>query len=68
MGQHPGRAGWYHTDSAPSIFVRSDTATQANEADIVAEGASHTLQYSFAAPGSLWEHTEVAGPGTTYSG
>jgi hypothetical protein len=56
------------TFSAPSIFVRSDTATQPNEADIVAEGASHTLQYSFATPGSLWQHTEVSGPGTTYSG
>jgi len=63
MGQHPGRADWYHTYSAPSIFVRAN-----GEADIVAEGANHTLQYYFATPGSPFTNGQVAGPGTTYSG
>ena len=56
------------TYSAPSIYVRSATATQPNEADIVAEGASNTLQYYWAAPGGKWSNFQVAPAGTTYSG
>ena len=51
------------TYSAPSIFVRAG-----GEADIVAEGPGNTLQYSWATPGKPWNHFQVAGPGTTYSG
>jgi hypothetical protein len=61
-------AGAGTTYSAPSIFVRASTDTQPNEADIVAEGASNTLQYHWAVPGGQWSHFQVAGPGTTYSG
>jgi hypothetical protein len=56
------------TYSAPSIYVRSATATQPNEADIVADGASNTLQYYWAVPGGKWSNFQVAPPGTTYSG
>ena len=52
--------------SASGIFVRS--ANPANEADLVTEGANHTLQFYFATPGSPFTHGQVAGPGTTYSG
>ena len=58
-------AGPGTTYSAPSIIVRS--ADPAGEADIVAEGANHTLQYYFATPGNPWDHAQVAGTGTTYS-
>ena len=51
--------------SASGIFVRS--ADPAGEADLVTEGANHTLQYYFATPGNPWDHAQVAGAGTTYS-
>ena len=51
--------------SASGIFVRS--ANPAGEADLVTEGANHTLQYYFATPGNPWDHAQVAGAGTTYS-
>src|SRR5215469_6797534 len=53
--------------SASGIFVRAATGTQPNEADLVTEGANHTLQYYWATPGSVWHHAQVAGPGTTFS-
>ena len=66
--QHAQVAGPGSTYSAPSIFVRAANATQPNEADIVAEGPNHTLQYDEATPGSPWHDAQVAGPGSTYSG
>ena len=51
--------------SASGIFVRS--ANPAGEADLVTEGANHTLQYYFATPGNPFGHTQIAGAGTTYS-
>jgi len=67
---HAQIAGPGTTYSAPSIFVRAADAggNQANEADIVAEGPNHTLQYHEATPGSPWHDAQVAGPGSTYSG
>ncbi len=51
--------------SASGIFVRS--ANPAGEADLVTEGANHTLQYYWATPGGTWSHAQVAGAGSTYS-
>jgi hypothetical protein len=51
--------------SASGIFVRS--ANPAGEADLVTEGANHTLQYYWATPGGTWNHAQVAGAGTTFS-
>jgi hypothetical protein len=47
---------------ASSIFVRPD-----GEADIVARGPGNTLMYHWAAPGSPWRNTQVAGARTTFS-
>jgi len=68
--QHAQVAGPGSTYSAPSIFVRAPggDGKEANEADIVAEGPNHTLQYHEATPGSPWHDAQVAGPGSTYSG
>jgi len=52
--------------SASGIFVRAATGTQPNEADIVAEGPSHTLRYYWATRGSPWHRFQVAGVGSTY--
>src|ERR1700722_7625773 len=50
---------------ASGIFVRS--ANPVGEADLVTEGPDNTLQYYWATPGSPWDNTQVAGPGSTYS-
>jgi hypothetical protein len=50
------------TFSAPSIAVRSS-----GEADIVAEGASNSLMYYYAWPGTAWSRAQIAGSGTTFS-
>jgi hypothetical protein len=52
--------------SASGIFVR--TANPAGEADLVTEGANHTLQYYCATPTVSWTNAQVAGDGTTYDG
>jgi hypothetical protein len=55
-------AGSKTTDSAPSVFVRSD-----GEADVVAEGPTNSLDYYDATPDSAWTQTVIAGSDTTYS-
>jgi len=62
-------AGVAATPAAASITY-SVTATigVGNYPATAGGGRNNTLQYYWATPGSPWYNTQIAGPGTTYSG
>ena len=57
-------AGHHSTYSAPSIYVRAGNPE--GEADIIAQGPDHSLDYEWARVGGSWNRDQVAGPFSTY--
>jgi hypothetical protein len=52
-------------DPGGGLSVRAGNPV--GEADLVTEGADHTLQYYWATPGGQWHHAQLAGDNSTYS-
>ncbi len=57
----------YPIGQEPGSGVAVRTGNPVGEADLVTEGANHSLQYYWATPGGSWDHAQIAGAGTTYS-
>jgi hypothetical protein len=64
----PSCADAYLIGADPGSGISVRAGNPVGEADLVTEGADHTLRYYWATPGNQWRHAQVAGNGTTYSG